>query len=281
MKPCSLLPLTLFSVLASGCASNVSDSHWGQGEEALGAATCEGPEGRARCLADNQQSEVVESAQGLSAAKPLPSACLAGGVSSMRIAEGRHFNDEQLRASRMLTTLGYTRACGVSLEVMFPSSESCGHADYQGTSTHWNKLYGVGQFGGGLFNRYQYSSVRLGWRYRPEKDVFELSPYLHDGCNTANGCGIYLENPQNHIQSDNGSLEPVQVQPNAWVAVDMEYRGDSYTARIGERTFKGSMAKKTRFPSVLLDMAYFGGQPTAPSDLHLLMRNVQVRKTCR
>lgn len=216
--------------------------------------------------------------------------CAPAGTNALQVRAGQHFDDAHTSPDFLLGT-GFAKACGVRFEAMFPRASSCGDATYEvcrdGTSPcpdnpsfHWNKLYGVGQLGGGSFGLYQYSSLRLGWRYRASSGMFELSPYLHDGCETDNGCGISLEVRKEKITPADGSYEPVAVAPNTWIPIELVYAGKSFSATIGAHSFRGTFDAQKSNAAQLFDTLYFGGTPAAPKDIRVYVRSVVATTSC-
>lgn len=114
----------------------------------------------------------------------------------------------------------------------------------------WNKLMGI------TTDRIHKNSIRIGWRWNPQSQKVELGFYG------------YL---------DGARFMPMltDVAPGQSIDCELRMTNTSITARAGSvtRTETGSLGAS--FPTTwVLHSAYFGGDETAPHDIHITVDNV-------
>ena len=120
----------------------------------------------------------------------------------------------------------------------------------------WCKLMGISTL------RIHHNSIRLGWRYSPSDNKIEL--------------GFY-----GYIQ-DQRFMEPIgKVDFNQWADVEIHMSNAGLMVRVGANRVQKNMSLglSSFFPTatVILDTAYFGGDETAPHDIHIDVKDIGVQ----
>jgi hypothetical protein len=123
----------------------------------------------------------------------------------------------------------------------------------------WNKLCGVSYSLRPLFN-----SFMIGWRYNLKKELFELSPYIHDA---DTGENFYAEK-LNVTPFSIKNREEVEIIYNAKKGT-LEFK-----ANVNSQIFQTNKVKPKWFGKEV--STYFGGNETAPTTIELYKSKVNV-----
>jgi hypothetical protein len=120
----------------------------------------------------------------------------------------------------------------------------------------WCKLMGISTL------RIHHNSIRLGWRYVPATNKI--------------GLGFY-----GYVKGQRIMPPIAEVDFNQWVDVEIRMwsGGESVTVNGAKYETNASLGFSALLPTptVILDTAYFGGDETAPHDIHIDVKDVSVR----
>jgi len=174
------------------------------------------------------------------------------GAKTVQIKKGKHFVNLKNRRMKIRN-----KPTSVSWNYVF--QENCNYDLGDVDQKDWNKLTGL-YFN--LFNT-RAETVMVGWRYNIPNDEIELAAYYH-------------------VNSGRDFTKPllkVKRGEEVSVSIEVDYKNKAYTVRLKSKNGQAQNRKKffhnrTRCGQINF---YFGGNRTAPQDISILMKEVEVR----
>lgn len=147
--------------------------------------------------------------------------------------------------------------------------DSCKYILNNGDQKDWNKLLGFSFGFFPLFKQYMQheNSIRIGWRYNPEKNTIELTPYF------------YIDGVRNYHETTQGYTEIISLELNKEYILTLlcDVNGgylkikDENVCHISFFQFKNHKAYKGYGFNAPL---YFGGNEPAPQNINILIEDL-------
>ena len=165
-----------------------------------------------------------------------------------RIKKNRHRatrgGPKKLRVGRRSRRVGY--------RVRFESNVPYRTRD-AGNQNDWNKLVGIST------SRIHHNSIRLGWRWNPNRDRVEL--------------GFY-----GYLRGDRTFRKIAEVRTGQWIDVELVLDPNRLSVRAGSGYHEvvGDLGLNGLTSTWALVTAYFGGDEKAPHDMNITVRDLDV-----
>jgi len=148
-------------------------------------------------------------------------------------------------------------------------TDSCRYILDNEDQKDWNKLFGFSFGFFPLFKQYMQhqNSFRIGWRYNPESDKIEITPY-------------YYIDGKRHFNTDPKDIISLNLNECYIITICVDVAGGYIKARHSNKTFitdvffvpfyNTNVYKPYGFKAPL----YFGGTDKTPQDIEIIIENV-------